>query len=82
MSNNLPLGAENDPRAPWNESEPKLIFVEVKLDVIVTRKVTIQMKEDYTDSDLEDILIGYAYKKLSKEKNDWKVMDIDYEMIK
>ena len=82
MSSNLPLGAENDPRAPWNEPEPKLIFVEVKLDVIVTRKVTIQMKEDYTDSDLEDILIGYAYKKLSKEKSNWKVMDIDYEIIK
>ena len=23
MDKNLPLGAENDPRAPWNEKEPK-----------------------------------------------------------
>lgn len=82
MSNNLPLGAENDPRAPWNEPEPKLIDVEVGLDVIVTRNVIVQMKEGYTSTELEEALIRYADSKFHKEKNDWKVMDIDYEIIK
>ena len=82
MSNNLPLGAENDPRAPWNEPEPKLIDVEVGLDVIVTRNVILQMKEGYASTELEDALIRYAESKFHKEKNDWKVMDIDYEIIK
>ena len=82
MSNNLPLGAENDPRAPWNEPEPKLIDVEVKLDIIVASNVTVQMEEGYTSTELNDTLIRYAESKFSKEKNDWKVIDIDYEIIK
>lgn len=82
MSNNLPLGAENDPRAPWNESEPKLIDVEVRLDVIVTRNVIVQMEEGYTSTELDDTLIRYAESKFSKEKNDWKVVNIDYKIIK
>ncbi len=82
MSNNLPLGAENDPRAPWNEPEPKLIDVEVGLDVIVTRNVIVQMEEGYTSTELDDTLIRYAESKFSKEKNDWKVMDIDYEVLR
>lgn len=82
MSNNLPLGAENDPRAPWNEPEPKLIDVEVGLDVIVTRNVIVQMEEGYTSTELDDTLIRYAESKFSKEKNDWKVVNIDYKIIK
>ena len=82
MSNNLPLGAENDPRAPWNEPEPKLLDIEVELDIIVTRNVTVQMEEGFTSTELDDTLIRYAESKFSKEKNDWKVMDIDYEIIK
>jgi len=82
MSNNLPLGAENDPRAPWNEPEPKLIDVEVELDIIVTRNVTVQMEEGFTSTELDATLIRYAESKFSKEKNDWEVMDIDYEVLR
>ncbi len=82
MSNNLPLGAENDPRAPWNEPEPKLIDIEVELNIIVTRNVTVQMEEGFTSTELDDTLIRYVESKFSKEKNDWKVMDIDYKIIK
>lgn len=82
MSNNLPLGAENDPRAPWNEPEPKLIDVEVGLEVIVTRNVTVQMEEGFTSTELDNTLISYAESKFHKEKNNWKVMDIAYEIIK
>ena len=82
MSSNLPLGAENDPRAPWNEPEPKLLDIEVELDIIVTRNVTVQMEEGFTSTELDDTLIRYAESKFSKEKNDWKVMNTDYEIIK
>ena len=82
MSNNLPLGAENDPTAPWNEPEPKLLDIEVELDIIVTRNVTVQMEEGFTSTELDDTLIRYAESKFSKEKNDWKVMNTDYEIIK
>ena len=81
MSNNLPLGAENDPRAPWNEPERKLIDVEVELEVIVTRNVIIQMSEGYISTELNDALISYAESKFHKEKNNWKVIDIDYKII-
>ena len=81
MSNNLPLGAENDPRAPWNEPEPELIDVEVELEVIVTRNVIIQMSEGYISTELNDALVSYAESKFYKEKNNWKVIDIDYKII-
>ncbi len=81
MSSNLPLGAENDPRAPWNEPEPKLINVNVELEVIIVKNVTLEIEEEYTNYSLYNALREYAYEKFPKKKNDWKVMDIDYEII-
>ena len=82
MSNNLPLGAENDPTAPWNEPEPKIVDVKVDIDVIISKKMTIRMEEGYTNYSLYNALREYAYEKFPKEKNDWEVMDIDYEILR
>ena len=40
------------------------------------------MEEGFTSTELDDTLIRYAESKFSKEKNDWKVMDIDYEVLR
>lgn len=82
MSSNLPLGAENDPRAPWNEPEPKLIDLEVEVVVTISKKIKVQMDDGYTNSDLYNTLKDYVDTIFSKEKNDWEILDIDYEMIK
>ena len=82
MSNNLPLGAENDPMAPWNESKPKLIDLEVEVVVIVSKKINVIMEEGYTNLQLFNTLKEYADTKFSKEKNDWEVADVDYNIIK
>ena len=82
MSSNLPLGAENDPRAPWNEPEPKLIVVEVELSIILSKKVKLALEEGYTPNQVFELLKEYTDDWLSKKEDNWKVMDIDYEIIK
>ena len=82
MSNNLPLGAENDPRAPWNEPEPELIDLEVEVVVTISKKINVQIDNGYTNLDLYDTLKDYVDTKFSKEKNNWEVIEVDYEIIK
>ena len=82
MSSNLPLGAENDPRAPWNEPEPKLIDIEVDVVVTISKTIKIQIEDGYHNSNLYDTIKDYVDTIFSKEKNDWEVLDIDYEIIK
>lgn len=82
MSNNLPLGAENDPRAPWNQPEPELIDLEVEVVVTISKKINVQIDNGYTNLDLYDTLKDYVDTKFSKEKNNWEVIEVDYEIIK
>ena len=82
MSNNLPLGAENDPMAPWNEPEPKIVDLEVEITVIIAKKMVIRVEEGYTNFQLFNALKEYADTQFFKEKNAWEVLDIDYEVIK
>ena len=82
MSNNLPLGAENDPRAPWNQPEPELIDLEVEVVVTISKKINVQIEDGYTNLDLYDTLKDYVDTKFSKEKNNWEVIEVDYEIIK
>ncbi len=82
MSNNLPLGAENDPRAPWNEPEPKLIDLEVEITATVTKQIRVRIEEGYTNHQLYNTLREYADTQFFKESNAWEVLDVDYEMIK
>ena len=82
MSSNLPLGAENDPRAPWNQPEPELIDLEVEVVVTISKKINVQIDNGYTNLDLYDTLKDYVDTKFSKEKNNWEVIEVDYEIIK
>ncbi len=80
MDKNLPLGAENDPRAPWNEKEPKAEKLEVELEVIVVKKISFYMNEGYTPLQLRNVLEEYVQNCFPSKKNEWKVCDIDYEV--
>lgn len=82
MSSNLPPGAENDPRAPWNEKKPELVKVEVELSIILSKKVKLVLEEGYTPNQVFELLKEYVDDWLSKEKDKWEVSDIDYEIIK
>lgn len=38
---NYPAGAENDPRAPWNEEEPEAVDVDVLVSISLSKQTTI-----------------------------------------
>jgi hypothetical protein len=49
-----PLGAENDPRAPYNQPDPKKIKVKVLASVTYSKELEVEVEEGYTDADLCD----------------------------
>ena len=44
--NNYPLGADNDPRAPWNQSKPSEMEIEVWASNTLSRKAYV-LVDDY-----------------------------------
>ena len=51
-----PLGAENDPRAPFNEKPKKIVSVNVTISVTYSKTLDIAAPEGYTDADLREIV--------------------------
>lgn len=51
-----PLGAENDPRAPFNEKPKKKVLVNVTISVTYSKTLDIVAEEGYTDADLKSIV--------------------------
>ena len=51
-----PLGAENDPRAPYNEKLKKIVSVNVTISVTYSKTLDIAAPEGYTDADLREIV--------------------------
>ena len=49
-----PLGAANDPNAPYNRKEPELIKVKVTVSVTYSKEFEVEVEEGYTDKDLRD----------------------------
>ena len=40
-----PMGAEHDPRAPWNQSEPSEEEIEVLVSITLSKSVKIKVKD-------------------------------------
>ena len=77
MSKNLPLGAENDPRAPWNEKERGTEELNLEVYIISTKDITIEVPKKASTQEIRDIL-----KTLFKDdfkKIRWNIVEIDWE---
>lgn len=42
---NYPIGAENDPRAPWNQEEPEPKTVDVTVSITLSKTFTIKISD-------------------------------------
>ena len=49
-----PLGAENDPRAPYNQKDPEKVKVKVTVSVTYSRSLEVKVEEGYTNVDLTE----------------------------
>ena len=77
MNKNLPLGAENDPRAPWNEKERGTEKLNLEVYITLTKDITIEVPEESSTQEIRDIL-----KTLFKDdfkKIRWNIVEIDWE---
>lgn len=73
MSNlgDYPIGAKDDPRAPWNQKEQK---VNVTVSITLSKELKVTVPKGFTDADLREA----AKAQLPIAKN-W-IVD-DYEVI-
>ena len=77
---NLPLGAKNDPRAPWNEKEPTMQDLDLKVIFIISKNVSITAKEPVDTDELLRIIKDEVKENFRIEE--WEIDDIDWENIK
>ena len=51
-----PLGAANDPNAPYNQKEPEKVKVKVTVSVTYHKDFEVEVEEGYTNIDLYDAI--------------------------
>lgn len=51
-----PLGADQDPRAPWKQKDPEKIKVKVTVSVTYHKDFEVEVEEGYTDADLREAI--------------------------
>ena len=67
-----PAGAENDPMAPWNQSDPEEGEETVTVDLVLS-------------ADINVMTTAYTYKYLGNDEDgypDYELVDVDYEQLK
>ena len=76
---NYPLGAKDDPRAPWNEKPIRAEVIEVEVVLTVSRNVSLKVP---IDADVLDISIAVDnYVNNVYDNEDWGVNEIDWNKI-
>lgn len=76
---NYPLGAKDDPRAPWNEKPIRAEVVEVEVVLTVSRNATLKVP---IDADIMDISIAVDnYVNNVYDNEDWTVNEIDWNKV-
>ncbi len=76
---NYPLGAKDDPRAPWNEQPIRAEVVEVEVVLTVSRNVRLKVP---IGADIMDISIAVDnYVNNVYDNEDWTVNEIDWNKI-
>lgn len=51
-----PLGAADDPRAPYNQKDPEKVKVKVTVSVTYHKDFEVEVEEGYSDADLRDAI--------------------------
>lgn len=91
---NYPPGAENDPRAPWNEKNQPLVDVNVAISCTLSKSTTIKtddyIAEEWSDTSNEDgerYTIGgtdYDFSesdlKSAYEESEWTILEMLTEL--
>lgn len=76
---NYPLGAKDDPRAPWNEKPIKMDEIEVEVVLTVSRNVTLKVP---IDADVLDVSIAVEnYVNNVYDNEDWTVNEVDWNKV-
>ena len=76
---NYPLGAKDDPRAPWNEKPIRTEEIEVEVVLTVSRNVSLKVP---IGADIMDISIAVDnYVNNVYDNEDWTVNEIDWNKI-
>ncbi len=76
---NYPLGAKDDPRAPWNEKPIRMKEIEVEVVLTISRNATLKVP---IDADIMDISIAVEnYVDSSYRDEDWTVNEKDWNKI-
>ena len=76
---NYPLGAKDDPRAPWNEKPIRMKEIEVEVVLTVSRNATLKVP---IDADIMDISIAVEnYVDSSYSDEDWTVNEKDWNGV-
>lgn len=74
-----PLGARDDPRAPYNEKPEERVNIEVTISVTYSKTLKVLINKDHTNSDLKDAIVelGILPKQVLEEKAEALQEDID-----
>ena len=73
---NLPAGAENDPRAPWNEPEVEYETLDLEVSLTVTKSISIEVVRGSDNIEIAENIRTEVEKGLSEIG--WKIEDIDW----
>ena len=67
-----PMGADNDPRAPWNQKDQEKVKVKVLVSVTYSKSAELILEEGYTDANLREKVqeLGILPNDILKEKYD------------
>lgn len=52
MSENAPLGADQDKRAPWNQEKPETVKCEMLIIATVEKAITVELTSNHHQHDL------------------------------
>lgn len=76
-----PLGAQYDKRAPYNETKPDMVNVDVCVSLSIHKNMTLKVPEGYDESALRDAVesriaatLEYLY-----DDNDWN--EDEFEVV-
>ena len=70
-----PLGAEYDRNAPWKEKEPEKVSKDVCVSMCVHKIVTVEVPENYDNTDLYDAVQEAIWKDISYLRDEGYIED-------
>ena len=76
---NYPLGAKDDPRAPWNEKPIRMKEIEVEVVLTISRNATLKVP---IEADIMDISIAVDnYVNNVYDNEGWIVNEVDWNRV-